>query len=95
MAGNAVARALVGDRLSNDLRGQTFHAHLPIEIALDAARQFARCVTSGELVEGDTWFLHSDGTHIPVRVRLVPARFDGEIVGVIGIARPLAITGRR
>jgi diguanylate cyclase (GGDEF)-like protein/PAS domain S-box-containing protein len=87
VAGNAAARDLVGGQLASSLRGQHFNAHMAIDAARRSAREFARCVTSGRPVDGESHFREADGTPIPVRVRLVPARLDGTIVGVIGFAR--------
>ncbi len=87
VAGNAAARALVGDDLATALAGEHFTAHLAHDVARRSARAFAECVTSGKPVEGETVFRDAHGAPIPVRARLVPARLDGAIVGVIGFAR--------
>lgn len=89
IVGNAAARSLVGDELAGSLAGQHFSAHLPLSEATQAARLFAHVATTGESVDTEGWFRDAGGTPIPVMVRLVPARFDGEIVGVIGFARDL------
>jgi diguanylate cyclase (GGDEF)-like protein/PAS domain S-box-containing protein len=87
MAGNAAARKLIGQELATTVQGQHFNSHMSLDVARRAARQFAECVTSGKVMEGDSTFREADGTPIPVRVKLVPARLDGVIVGVIGFAR--------
>lgn len=89
VAGNAAARALVGDRLADDLDGAHFTAHLPLGEATAAARIFAQVATSGDPVDTTGAFRDADGSPIPVSIRLVPARFDGKIVGVIGFARDI------
>jgi diguanylate cyclase (GGDEF)-like protein/PAS domain S-box-containing protein len=89
VAGNAVARALVGETLADTLRGTHFSEHLALDVAVRSARSFAECVTSGAIVEGETVFRDAEGTDIPVRMRLVPARLDDTIVGVIGFARDI------
>ncbi len=85
--GNAVARAMVGPGLAAALRGRHFTAHLTLEAATKAARDFAHCVTLGVPVEGNSVFVDGSGEAVPVRTRLVPARVAGHIVGVIGFAR--------
>jgi len=87
MAGNAAAHALVGDPLAVALRGEHFTTHLDPPVARQSARWFAVCATTGKPVEGESVFRDAQGSAIPVRVRLVPARLDGVIVGVIGFAR--------
>ena len=87
VAGNAAARNLLGDSFAASLRGQHFNAHLTLDVARRSARAFAECVTSGKPVEGYSTFRGADGAAIPVRARLVPARLDGVVVGVIGFAR--------
>lgn len=87
MRGNAAARAIVGPELSADLAGRHYTAHLTLEEETRAARAFAQCVTHGEIVEAETVFRDAVGRRYPVRTRLVPARLDGEIVGVVGFAR--------
>jgi diguanylate cyclase (GGDEF)-like protein/PAS domain S-box-containing protein len=89
VAGNAAARALVGDRLADDLGGAHFTAHLPLGAATAAARMFAQVATSGETVNTESAFRDADGSPIPVSIRLVAARFEGKIVGVIGFARDI------
>jgi diguanylate cyclase (GGDEF)-like protein/PAS domain S-box-containing protein len=86
MLGNAPARALVGPGAA-ELRGRHYMAHLSLDEETKAARAFAQCVTLGEVVEGSTVFRDGDGRSYPVQTRLVPARLDGEIVGVVGFAR--------
>jgi diguanylate cyclase (GGDEF)-like protein/PAS domain S-box-containing protein len=85
--GNAVARAMVGPDMAARLQGRHFTAHLTLEEATKAARDFAHCVTLGQPVESHSVFVDGNGQPIPVRVRLVPARLRGRIVGVIGFAR--------
>lgn len=90
VAGNAVARKLVGRHLANKLAGQHFSAHMGLDESTAAARIFAHVVTTGEISDGETLFREGDGTPVPVLTRLVPARLDGKIVGVIGFARDVS-----
>jgi diguanylate cyclase (GGDEF)-like protein/PAS domain S-box-containing protein len=87
MLGNAAARAIVGPTLAAELQGRHYMAHLTLEEETKAARAFAQCVTLGETIEGETVFRDGEGRAFPVRTRLVPARLDGKIVGVVGFAR--------
>ncbi|HEV8021506.1 MAG TPA: diguanylate cyclase [Candidatus Lustribacter sp.] len=87
IVGNAVARAMIGTDRALALRGRHFTAHLTLEAATKAARDFAHCVTLGQTVDSDSEFIDARGEPIPVRMRLVPARLEGRIVGVIGFAR--------
>lgn len=85
--GNAAARAMVGATRAARLQGSHFSAHMTLEAATRAARDFAHCVTLGQTIETDSVFIDGKGEPVPVRMRLVPARVDGRIVGVIGFAR--------
>jgi diguanylate cyclase (GGDEF)-like protein/PAS domain S-box-containing protein len=85
--GNAVARAMIGPDRAAGLQGRHFTAHLTMEAATKAARDFAHCVTLGAVVDSHSEFVDGLGQPVPVRMRLVPARVDGQIVGVIGFAR--------
>lgn len=87
--GNAAARNLVGAESGPTLVGQHFSVHLALDQATTAARAFANVVKSGEVVDAETVFREANGTAIPVRTRLVPARLDGRVVGVIGFARDI------
>lgn len=87
IVGNAVARAMIGTDRALTLRGRHFTAHLTLDAATKAARDFAHCVTLGQTVDSDSVFTDVHGEPVPVRMRLVPARLDGKIVGVIGFAR--------
>jgi diguanylate cyclase (GGDEF)-like protein/PAS domain S-box-containing protein len=89
VVGNSAARKLVGDELAQSLAGAHFSAHLPLGEATAAARLFAQVATTGEPINTEGAFREADGSPIPVMVRLVPARLDGKIVGVIGFARDL------
>jgi diguanylate cyclase (GGDEF)-like protein/PAS domain S-box-containing protein len=89
MAGNAVARAIIGSERAATMQGRHFAEHMTLEAATQAARDFAHCVTLGQSVESQSVFVGEDGQPIPVRARLVPARVAGQIVGVIGFARDL------
>jgi diguanylate cyclase (GGDEF)-like protein/PAS domain S-box-containing protein len=89
MAGNAVARAIIGTDRAASMQGRHFAEHMTLEAATKAARDFAHCVTLGQSVESRSVFVGPDGQPIPVRTRLVPARVEGRIVGVIGFARDL------
>jgi diguanylate cyclase (GGDEF)-like protein/PAS domain S-box-containing protein len=91
MAGNAVARAIIGSERAADMEGRHFAEHMTLEAATQAARDFAHCVTLGQSVESRSVFVGTDGQPIPVRTRLVPARMAGRIVGVIGFARDLRL----
>jgi PAS domain S-box-containing protein len=91
MAGNAVARAMIGSERAADMLGRHFAEHMTLEAATQAARDFAHCVTLGQSVESRSVFVGTDGQPIPVRTRLVPARMAGRIVGVIGFARDLRL----
>jgi diguanylate cyclase (GGDEF)-like protein/PAS domain S-box-containing protein len=86
MLGNAAARAIVGSNMAAALPGRHFTEHLTLDAATKAARDFALCVTSGEIVEGETVFRDAANRPYPVRMRLVPARVGDTIVGVIGFA---------
>ena len=85
--GNAAARQLVGAEFAALLQGQHFTAHLTLEAATKAARDFAHCVTLGATVDTDMVFRDGEGRPVPVRTRMVPALLDGTIVGVVGFAR--------
>jgi diguanylate cyclase (GGDEF)-like protein/PAS domain S-box-containing protein len=85
--GNAAARQLIGEEFAALLQGQHFTAHLTLEGATKAARDFAHCVTLGEAVDTDMVFRDGEGQPVPLRMRMVPAVLDGTIVGVIGFAR--------
>jgi diguanylate cyclase (GGDEF)-like protein/PAS domain S-box-containing protein len=85
--GNAAARAMVGATRAAGLQGSHFSAHMTLEAGTRAARDFAHCVTLGQTIESDSVFTDGNGEPVPVRLRLVPARVDGRIVGVIGFAR--------
>jgi diguanylate cyclase (GGDEF)-like protein/PAS domain S-box-containing protein len=85
--GNAAARAMVGATRAAGLQGSHFSAHMTLEAATRAARDFAHCVTLGQTIESDGVFTDGNGEPVPVRMRLVPARVAGRIVGVIGFAR--------
>ena len=87
MLGNAVARAMIGSERAATLQGRHFTTHMTLEAATKAARDFAHCVTLGRPVESDSVFVDRDGQPLPVRTRLVPARLNGKLVGVIGFAR--------
>ncbi len=89
MAGNAVAQAMLGTERAADMLGRHFAEHMTFEAATKAARAFAHCVTHGQSVESNSTFVGADGQPIPVSTRLVPARIDGRIVGVVGFARDL------
>ncbi len=89
MAGNAVARAMVGTDRAADMLGRHFAEHMTLEAATQAARAFAHCVTHGQSVESTSVFVGEDGQPIPVRTMLTPARIADRIVGVIGFARDL------
>jgi len=89
VAGNPAAHALVGEDFAVALRGEHFTEHLALDIARKSARSFAECATTGKAVEVESLMRDAHGASIPVRVRLVPARFDGAIVGVIGFARDM------
>jgi diguanylate cyclase (GGDEF)-like protein/PAS domain S-box-containing protein len=87
MLGNAAARAMVGADRAAGLQGRHFTAHLTLEAATKAARDFAHCVTLGQPVESQSVFVDGRGEAVPVDMRLVPARHKGQVVGVIGFAR--------
>lgn len=87
MLRNAVARAMIGSERSATLQGRHFTTHMTLEAATKAARDFAHCVTSGVPVESESVFVDGDGLPVPVRTRLVPARIDGKLVGVVAFAR--------
>jgi diguanylate cyclase (GGDEF)-like protein/PAS domain S-box-containing protein len=89
MAGNAVARAIIGNDRAATMLGHHFAEHMTLEAATKAARDFAHCVTLGQTVESSSVFVGEDGQPIPVRTMLVPARVASQIVGVIGFARDL------
>jgi len=89
MAGNAVARAMIGKERAAGMQGHHFAEHMTLDAATKAARDFAHCVTHGQTVESSSVFVGGDGQPIPVRTMLVPARVENRIVGVIGFARDL------
>jgi diguanylate cyclase (GGDEF)-like protein/PAS domain S-box-containing protein len=87
MLGNAAARAMVGPDVAAALQGNHFTSHLTLEEATKTARDFAHCVTLGKTVDSHSVFVDGSGKPVPVRVRLVPARVRGQVVGVIVFAR--------
>ena len=89
VAANAPARALIGDAFAHSLAGAHFSSHLPLGEAADAARQFAKVATGGQPVNVELSFRGQNDMEIPVAVRLVAARLDDHIVGVIGFARDI------
>jgi diguanylate cyclase (GGDEF)-like protein/PAS domain S-box-containing protein len=89
VAGNPAAHALVGEDFAVAFRGEHFTEHLALDLARQSARSFAECATSGNAVEVESLMRDAHGASIPVHVRLVPARLDGAIVGVIGFARDM------
>ena len=95
MLGNAAARAMVGPDLAAALQGRHFTAHLTLEEATKTARDFAHCVTLGKTIESTSVYVDGTGHPVPVRVRLVPARVKGTIVGVIVFARDVRVRRER
>ncbi len=89
VSANASALNLIGADFAQRIAGEHFSAHLPLGQAADAARSFAKVATGGASIDLDMAFRDATGTEIPVAVRLVPARLEGSIVGVIGFARDI------
>jgi diguanylate cyclase (GGDEF)-like protein/PAS domain S-box-containing protein len=85
--GNAAARALVGSERAAQAQGRHLTAYLTLEASTQAARDLAHCIAFGRSVDSRSTFVDGSGQTIPVLVRLVPARLNGKIVGVIGFAR--------
>lgn len=46
-------------------------------------------VLSGEVQHIDTVFIHKDGRKVQINLTLIPAKFNGEVVGVSGIAKDI------
>jgi PAS domain S-box-containing protein len=86
VTGNATSRRWVG-RAPGELRDAFFAVHIAPEALSEAAAMQRHVLESGENVAFATTFIHADGTRIPVDVKLIPARYQGAIVGVYGIAR--------
>lgn len=91
VAGNAAARRLIGAEFADGLIGQHFSSHLRLDEATAAARLFAHVVRSGEPLSAELSFIDGDRAPIPVTALLVPARYQGEVVGVIGFARDVRV----
>jgi diguanylate cyclase (GGDEF)-like protein/PAS domain S-box-containing protein len=89
VAANASAVHLIGAEFAQSIAREHFSAHLPLGQAADAARRFATVATSGGSVNLEMSFRDATGAEIPVAVRLVAARLEGRIVGVIGFARDI------
>jgi PAS domain S-box-containing protein len=89
VTGNVAARTLVG-RTVAELRDAHFTVHIAREGWIDVATYHRAVLETGENAEFPTTFLHADGTRVPVTVTLIPARYQGAIVGIYGIARPRA-----
>lgn len=89
VTGNATARTMVG-RTQAELRDAYFTIHLaPGDFA--KVLGFYQTLLATELpVEFDANFIHADGTPVPVHVRLLPARYQGRMVGIYGIAQQTA-----
>lgn len=87
VAANASALNLIGVDFANSIAGEHFSAHLPLGEAAKAARSFAKVATGGGSLNVDMNFRDAHENEIPVSVRLVAARLQGRIVGVIGFAR--------
>jgi diguanylate cyclase (GGDEF)-like protein/PAS domain S-box-containing protein len=85
--GNTTSKKLMGAQFAGRLIDRQFTAHLTPEAAANAARDFANCITLGDTIDSETIFRDGDGQPVPVMIRLVPARFGGTIVGVVGFAR--------
>ena len=89
VAGNRAAIDLVGEEFAHEIQGRQLNALMPLDAARRAARAFAECVTGGRTVEGEATCVMPDRSELPVRYKLVPARLDGTIVGVITFARDI------
>jgi diguanylate cyclase (GGDEF)-like protein/PAS domain S-box-containing protein len=87
LLGNAAARALVGGERAVPAQRYHLTSCMTLEASTQAARDFARCIALGRTVNSRSVFVDGTGQTIPVRLRLVPARLNGKIVGVIGFAR--------
>ena len=85
--GNAAARTMVGSERAAMLQGHHFTAHMTLEASTQAARDMAHCIALGQTVDSHSVFVDGSGQPVPVLTRLVPARIDGKIVGVVGFAR--------
>lgn len=83
--GNRASLALLG-QMSSELLGSHFMNHIaPGEDGV-AREAFARAL-AGESVEIDTHFRDAQSDSIAVRATLFPNVIEGEVVGVVGIAR--------
>jgi diguanylate cyclase (GGDEF)-like protein/PAS domain S-box-containing protein len=84
-AGNRAALDMVG-ATGEQLLNAHFQTHVSGSEAQRIAHFFAEAATGGE-PEFETAFMHREGHEITVWARLLPARVEGEIVGVYGYAR--------
>lgn len=89
VTGNATARTMVG-RTQAELRDAYFTIHIAPEDIASVLGTYRRLLATEAPVSFTTRFIHVDGTPIPVAVRLLPARYQGRMVGIYGIARRLA-----
>ena len=85
VAGNRAALDMVG-ATGTELLNAHFRTHVSDGEARRIAHHFADAAAGGE-PEFETVFLHRDGHNVAVWARLLPARVEGEIVGVYGYAR--------
>jgi diguanylate cyclase (GGDEF)-like protein/PAS domain S-box-containing protein len=88
VVGNDAARALVG-AAGFELRGSHFSRHVGPGELEDVDRHFLAAL-SGKTAEFESVFTSRGGDAVDVIARLIPARADGKIVGVFGIARDVA-----
>lgn len=84
-AGNRAALEMVGAS-GTELLNAHFRTHVSGSEAQRIAPFFAQAL-AGDEPEFETVFLHKDGHDVSVWARLLPARVEGEIVGVYGYAR--------
>jgi len=88
MACNRKAAQLVGYEPA-ELQGQMLGRFVVESEKARIASLFAATLRGEAPPELETHLVHADGSSLEIMLRLVPATFDGEIVGVYGIASDL------
>jgi diguanylate cyclase (GGDEF)-like protein/PAS domain S-box-containing protein len=91
VAGNRAARAFVPDEVN--LLGSHFFVHMSPDERVKAQTEFNAIIRNGEPRNFESVFALPGGRRINVDIRLLPARIDGVMVGVYGIARD--VTSRK
>jgi len=88
MACNRKAAQLVGHEPA-ELLGQQLGHFIPEKEKARVTSLFEAALRGEPLPELETHLVHADGSNLEVLLRLIPATFEGEIVGVYGIASDL------